>query len=895
MHLKNLAKPILALLLFIFVYIGVNGVNLEQYSLKNGLKVILYKDNKFPEVIIRIAYNVGSAYEEKGQSGIAHINEHMMFNGTKTLKRDTIDELVKSSGGYSNAYTADDITNYYIILPSYNYEIGLRIESDRMANATMDEAVFKKEMKVIKQEKLMRYGNSPWGRFWTFFGEKFYNDFPYKHPTIGYDEDLNSINIHQVRNFYNTYYKPNNATLIISGDIKIKEAKELVDKYFAPLTASKIDKRTELKTPPLGMGYKKFLFEDPSFTMNYVMYTIPAPSYGDDDREPLLMAAAMLGNGNAAILKQKLVDTNIATSAWSSLRTGKVGKYLMVGASFLKKKDLPKIEKIIFDTFEELKKGKFSKKDLDRAKNLAEAENMFENERLNNISERLSILATYYKAGFINEETELIKKIKKGDIKNVAKKYLKKENIKRFLLSEKEKQPAAAGIKGEENPHFKEDFPIYFPKAGEIIKKFSYLRKVKTKTLKNGMKIIVLHDDSFPTTTFKISMKAGPSFNKDINGIPQIAIYLLGEGTKKYPKEKFDFLTDYNGIMLDFNAGYETLSIDGKYLTKYNNFVLDLLRDMLEQPLFEKDSIQRTKMQIYSSILAGKKDPKDIASIEFLKAVYGKDHPYAISDKGDENIVMKANKKMLMDFFKQNIIPQNIQFTIISSEKTSKIIKDIEKYFGDWDKKGKVNKLGKFKNVKIKKDEIALYVPNIQQSVVQIAYKGPDYNDKDNYYLGLVTNMLGGGSLTSILGKKVRRDAGLAYYVFCFSRQKASGGFIKIQSGVSPENVQKFNELVLKTLNELKKTGFSEKIVEKSKMNVLGNLVTGIDSNESIVGLLDNLYYSGKDINDFFDRLESLTKANKKQLDRVFKKYFTDNYKIVDILPEVKDENKNKK
>ena len=155
--------------------------------------------------------------------------------------------------------------------------------------------------------------------------------------------------------------------------------------------------------------------------------------------------------------------------------------------------------------------------------------------------------------------------------------------------------------------------------------------------------------------------------------------------------------------------------------------------------------------------------------------------------------------------------------------------------------------------------------------------------------------MLGGGSLTSILGKKVRRDAGLAYYVFCFSRQKASGGFIKIQSGVSPENVQKFNELVLKTLNELKKTGFSEKIVEKSKMNVLGNLVTGIDSNESIVGLLDNLYYSGKDINDFFDRLESLTKANKKQLDRVFKKYFTDNYKIVDILPEVKDENKNKK
>ncbi|MCK4642664.1 insulinase family protein [bacterium] len=872
-------KIIAVLFLFFLMCTAVDALDIQRFELDNGLKVIVYEDHKIPEIVMHVAYRVGSMDEEQSQSGIAHVCEHMMFNGTQTLEKTEIDMMIKQAGGHGNAYTAEDITNYYFILPSYNIETGLMIESDRMANAAMDPDVFLNEMKVVKEEKNMRYGNSPWGRFWMYFRENYYECFPKRHPVIGYDEDLDAMKVEAVKAFYNTYYKPNNATLVLAGNITLEKAREYAEKYFGSIKPSHIDARPEVKTIELKRGLREFTFEDPMFSTCYLMMAIPIPGYGTKDYEALTLVAGILGGGNSSWFQENLVNTGISVSAWASTRVGRYGEYIMLGGGF---RDMDKLEegkKIILDKISKMAAGEIDKKDYKKILNNIEAADIFSRQSLKDIASNLSVYETHYKAEYVNEYLENIRKLKLKDLKAVASKYFKTENMDVYCLTPElqEKEISAAPMEGPKPANYKPEKIEPVSADPEYIRaSFEYLKKTKTKTLENGMQVIALRDDTIPAIHLKFSIKAGPAFSSKKNGLAQMALYSLGEGTQKYSLEEINRIRDYYAIGLDLDTGYETLNIRAKFLTKFKKKGMGLISQILMHPTFPEKELNKLKNQMYAGIAYRMKEPDTIAQWEFLKAFYGEDHPYAIFEAGDIEVLTALKRQDIVDFYNDQIHPENIQVTIMGNMEEEKLIKLIEKYFKKWNKNGTVNVPGNFTRPEIKQKEFIKEMENITQAVVSLAYPGADYSNEDKYYLKILTSALGGGSLTSLLGIEIRLKHGLAYYVFSYDTAKASGGFIKVQSGIAPANIDKFRKLAAEVIQDVVDNGLSEEILRNSKNYLLGSLITGLDSTEMMVGFIDHLFYQGVGIEGLFKNIECVADADNEKIKQIAAKYFKD-------------------
>ncbi len=880
-------KKLIFMLTSLLLVCGVFAVDYHKFTLKNGLKTIVYEDHRIPQVAMYIYYNVGSNDEDKGESGIAHVVEHMMFNGTASLDKTQIDELIRGSGGYSNAYTSDDHTCYYIIVPSYNIEMAMRIESDRMANASMAAEVFDNEMKVIKQEKLMRYGNNAWGRFWMQFDEFFYDKYCYQHPTIGYDGDLDNMTIEKTRKFYNRFYKPNNAILVLAGDIKKEDAEKLTREYFGEIKPSTLGKRIPKPKLRLKRGKTLKTIPDPMVATYNVFYSFDAPGYGHKDFEKLYLAAQILSSGAQARLRQRLVDTGIAHAAWASCRVGRHMKPFNVGGSFATPEAMEQGRTILLDEVEKLKKGEISEKDIQRIINFIETEEIFKVQKAADIGKELGMLETYYKVEYINEFLNKIKKVTPSQIAAAVKKYLTEKNmsVTEFIPSEKE-ESALTPPEEEEDPHYSTDIPEIVTVEKDVLKKsFSIFEKNKKYILSNGLKVIAYNDNTVPGIFLRISMKAGPSFVPDRNGIPQMMIYCINEGTAKYDLAKLNEITDFYAIGYDTNSGYETLTLRGEFLSKFKEQGLDVIAEMIRNPTFPAEGVEKVKRQVMTSIKYKQMNPDDMSEYYFDKFLYGEKHPYAIFEPGNFENVANVTPEMLREYHEKYIIPENITIAILGDMPEDDLKGLIEKYFGDWEKKGIKNEICSFPAFTVKKDEKKVPMPNIEQAVVQMGFKGIDYKSEDGAYLTMITSMLGGGSLTSILGQKIRLEKGLAYYVGCYQHPRSSGGYIKVVSGVSPDKADEFRDEIVKTFKEVGEAGFTEDNIEKTRNYIIGNLITGFEDNASIVGFLDNLDYQGLEVADYLNKLDKYYDADNEKLKEIFRKYFLADHIFLKVVP----------
>src|SRR6187200_3290916 len=235
------AVPRLAAIAAGFVVIALSPLNAAvrppklQYqitTLPNGLRVILSEDHSTPIVHVSVWYHVGSKNERAGRTGFAHLFEHMMFKGSKNVEPDSHTSIIASVGGRSNAYTTEDETVFWETLPAHYLPLALWLEADRMATLRVDEAAFRREREVVKEERRMRVDNQPYGRLNEIIYDQAFTTHPYKHPTIGSMEDLEAASIEDVREFYQTYYVPENATLVVVGDFDTAQAKALIEQYF---------------------------------------------------------------------------------------------------------------------------------------------------------------------------------------------------------------------------------------------------------------------------------------------------------------------------------------------------------------------------------------------------------------------------------------------------------------------------------------------------------------------------------------------------------------------------------------------------------------------------------------------------------------------------------------
>jgi predicted Zn-dependent peptidase len=420
-------KSILSLasaVLFVFAA-NAQKVEFEEYDLSNGMHVILHKDTSAPVVVTSVMYHVGAKDEQPGRTGMAHFFEHLLFEGTENIGKGEWFKIVSSNGGRNNANTTDDRTYYYEIFPSNKLELGLWMESERLLHPIIKQGGVDTQNEVVKEEKRLRVDNQPYSRFLEYVKLNMFKKHPYKGTTIGKMADLDAATLEEFLAFNKKFYVPNNATLVVAGDIDFTTTKKMIQDYFGPIPRGADVTKNFPQEDPItqAMSAKGY---DPNIQIPAIMAAYRTPSMKTKDSRILDMISTYLSTGRSSVLYKKLVDTKkMALQAGAiNLSQEDYGTYILFGLP----QGETKLEDIIKEIDEEIVK---MQTELISERNFQKLQNQFENNFVNSNSSvegianslaRYNVL--YGDTNLINSEIEIYRSITREDIKAVANKYL---------------------------------------------------------------------------------------------------------------------------------------------------------------------------------------------------------------------------------------------------------------------------------------------------------------------------------------------------------------------------------------------------------------------------------------------------------------------------------------
>ena len=420
---KILATAFLALT---FYASNAQEINFVEYDLDNGLHVILHQDNRAPVITTAVSYHVGSKDEEEGRSGFAHFFEHLLFEGTENIEGGQWFKIVEANGGSNNAYTTDDQTYYYEVFPSNKLELSLWMESERMLHPIIrQEDRITLQEGVVKEEKNFRLRNAPYGALLYAVRSNLYKKHPYGRLTIGLDKDLTAADINDFKKFNARYHKPNNATLVVAGDIDVNQTKEMVEKYFADIPSSDDVVRNLPKEDPIEETIRSTWY-DPNVQVPALLVGYITPKMNTREARVLSILSTYLSDGKSSVLYKRMVDDNKLALAVQTVNLAQedYGTYLMLALP-LGEITLEKLLSEIDEEIEKVKNELITDRDLEKLQNTLETQFVNRNASIEGIANSLSDYYTFYgDTGLINSELDIYRSITKEEIRDVAKKYL---------------------------------------------------------------------------------------------------------------------------------------------------------------------------------------------------------------------------------------------------------------------------------------------------------------------------------------------------------------------------------------------------------------------------------------------------------------------------------------
>ncbi len=406
---------------------NVLNVEYQKHILDNGLQVILYKDISLPIVSVNIWYNVGSANERPGKTGFAHLFEHMMFQGSQNVPKEWHFRYIQESGGTLNGSTSLDRTNYYETLPSNYLELALWLESDRMGFLlpALTQEKLNNQKDVVMNERRQRYENQPYGLSWEkLFSNLYSPSHPYHWPTIGWMEDIAKFELEEVKNFFGTYYAPNNACLVVGGDINYETAFESVKKYFDQIPKTEIAGNINHSFETLSETKEVILKDNIQLPRIYLAWHSDKV-FGENETALEILADVLSGSKNGRLHKKLLFDKQISQDVFAFQYSSKLCGSFIIASTAKPGVQLSEIKKELFSEIELLVKNSITEDELSRSKNALKSTYIYSLQNLSNVTDQLNAYNFYIGEpnSFINDIAR-IEKVTSQDVRNVAEKYL---------------------------------------------------------------------------------------------------------------------------------------------------------------------------------------------------------------------------------------------------------------------------------------------------------------------------------------------------------------------------------------------------------------------------------------------------------------------------------------
>lgn len=399
-----------------------------EFDLDNGLHVIVHEDRSTPIVAVSVMYHVGSKNEREDRRGFAHFFEHLLFEGSENIARGEFSKYVEGAGGVLNANTNGDRTYYYEVLPSNQLELGLWLESERMMHARVDQVGIDTQREVVKEERRQRYENQPYGSILIEVLKRAYTVHPYKWPTIGFMEDLNAASEKDYKDFYETYYVPNNAVLVVAGDVDPKEARRLVEAYFGPIARGRDLTRRQVEEPVLKGEVRDVVYDNIQLPAVVQAYRIPA--YGTPDFYAVDMVNRLLSSGNSSRLQKALKDEQqkalyVGAFSFPFEDPGLAIAFAIANAGV----DAQALEEAMDAEVLRLQQDLVQEEELAKLKAQLETEQVMDNARIAGVASNLASAYTFLgDAGAASTEIERYLAITPEDIQRAATTYFNRDS-----------------------------------------------------------------------------------------------------------------------------------------------------------------------------------------------------------------------------------------------------------------------------------------------------------------------------------------------------------------------------------------------------------------------------------------------------------------------------------
>jgi len=735
-------------------------IRFETFTLSNGLQVILHEDHSVPTVSVNLWYHVGSKNEKRGRTGFAHLFEHLMFEGSEHVAEGLFDKWLEAAGGDNNGSTTEDRTNYWENVPSNALELALYLESDRMANllAAIDQKKLDTQRDVVKNERRQAVDNQPYGKVDEIILEALYpHNHPYSWPVIGSMEDISAASLEDVKGFFRRYYTPNNASLCIAGDIDPQEAKALVTKYFGPIPPGPPVDRIEAWVPELDDVKRIDMKDDVSLARIYMVWHTP-PLYGAGDAELDVLSSILTGGKNSRLYKSLVYEQQIAQDVTAYQVSMEITGAFYIIATAKPGVSLARLEQAIDAELGHMRKHPVEAGEVRTAVNAFEAGFVRQLQSVGGFGGKADKLNQYNvfvgRPDYFAEDLQRYLKITPQAVQAAAGKYLDPD--RRVVVSVE-----PAGDLRADQTAVLDRTKVPVPGAAPALS----LPAFTERTLSNGLKLLVAEHHELPLVQFNLIVHTG--WTADPAGKPGVSSLtsdLQDEGTSRRTALEISQDLKALGAGLRTSSSFDGSAVSLNSLKKHLPAALDIFSDVLLHPSFPEAELQRIKKEYRARILQEKRQPFTASFKNFLRILYGKDHPYGqpYTGSGTETSIDAITRQDLKRFYDTYFHPNNATLIVVGDVTADEMVPMLEKALKGW-------KTHDIPAVEVPAIEplpgsrvVLIDKPGAPQSVVVAGHLGLKRNSPD-YFKVEVMNTILGGKFTSRLNMNLREDKGYTY------------------------------------------------------------------------------------------------------------------------------------